>query len=48
MDVDALVGKYSAGTDTNPFFLFNKLLIEAADPPYAPADYGTDIDFQVR
>ena len=48
LDVDALVGKYSAGTDTNPFFLFNKLLIEAADPPYAPADYGTDIDFQVR
>ena len=48
LDVDALVGRYSAGTDTNPFFLFNKNLIEAQDPPFSAADFGSEINFSVR
>ena len=48
LDVDALVGRYSAGTDTNPFFLFNKNLIEAQDPPFAVPDFRDEHNLSVR
>ncbi|KAL3869401.1 hypothetical protein ACJMK2_042086 [Sinanodonta woodiana] len=46
LDPNATVGKYHAGTDTNPIFLFNKSTIEAAIPPSPSVNYGSDIDLQ--
>lgn len=41
---DKLVCSYSAGTDTNPIFLFCKSVIEGATPPAPSIYHGSDID----
>ncbi|KAK3611507.1 hypothetical protein CHS0354_016441 [Potamilus streckersoni] len=46
LEPTATVGKYHAGTDTNPIFLFNKSTIESAIPPSPSVSYGSDIDLQ--
>lgn len=46
LDPNAIVGKYHAGTDTNPIFLFSKSTIESAVPPSPSVNYGSDIDLQ--
>ncbi|XP_060593501.1 RB1-inducible coiled-coil protein 1-like, partial [Ruditapes philippinarum] len=46
LDPNAVVGKYHAGTDTNPIFLFSKSTIESAIPPSPSVNYGSDIDLQ--
>ncbi|XP_035667055.1 RB1-inducible coiled-coil protein 1-like isoform X2 [Branchiostoma floridae] len=38
------VCSYSAGTDTNPIFLFSKVTIESAVPPSPSVDLGSDSD----
>lgn len=43
LDPVSRVCSYSAGTDTNPIFLFNKSVIESQTPPSASVDYGSDI-----
>ncbi|CAG0886467.1 unnamed protein product [Darwinula stevensoni] len=40
------VASYSAGTDTNPIFLFSKNVIESAIPPPASVDYDSDEDLK--
>lgn len=40
------VCSYSAGTDTNPIFLFSKSAIESAEPPFPCVDYGDDCDMK--
>ncbi|KAL5016944.1 hypothetical protein ScPMuIL_006533 [Solemya velum] len=44
LDPAARVCKYSAGTDTNPIYLFSKSTIEAATPPSPSVHYGSDVD----
>ncbi|XP_021350937.1 RB1-inducible coiled-coil protein 1-like [Mizuhopecten yessoensis] len=44
LDPSARVGKYHAGTDTNPIFLFSKSTIEAMTPPSPSVHYGSDVD----
>ncbi|XP_031785297.1 RB1-inducible coiled-coil protein 1 isoform X2 [Nasonia vitripennis] len=39
---------YSAGTDTNPIYLFSKAAIESQIPPVPSIDYGSDIDLQTQ
>lgn len=46
LDPAATVGKYHAGTDTNPIFLFSKSTIEAQHPPSPSVHYGSDVDIQ--
>ncbi|KAK6179560.1 hypothetical protein SNE40_011889 [Patella caerulea] len=46
LDPHARVGRYSAGTDTNPIYLFSKSTIEAATPPSPSIHYGSDVDLQ--
>ena len=46
LDPVATVGKYHAGTDTNPIFLFSKSTIEAQQPPSPSVHYGSDVDIQ--
>ncbi|XP_053393728.1 RB1-inducible coiled-coil protein 1-like isoform X2 [Mercenaria mercenaria] len=46
LDPNAVVGKYHAGTDTNPIFLFSKSTIESSVPPSPSVNYGSDIDLQ--
>ncbi|KAF2878808.1 hypothetical protein ILUMI_27364 [Ignelater luminosus] len=41
----ARVCSYSAGTDTNPIYLFNLNLIESSHPPPPFIEQGLDIDF---
>ncbi|WAR23784.1 RBCC1-like protein [Mya arenaria] len=48
LDPSAVVGKYHAGTDTNPIFLFSKSTIESAIPPSPSVNYGSDIDLQAQ
>lgn len=43
---NARVCSYSAGTDTNPIYLFSKAAIENQIPPTPSIDYGSDIDLQ--
>lgn len=38
LDASKIVSFYSAGTDTNPFFLFNKMIIDLPNPPPAYID----------
>ncbi|CAL7935955.1 unnamed protein product [Xylocopa violacea] len=40
------VCSYSAGTDTNPIYLFSKAAIESHLPPTPSIDYGSDVDLQ--
>lgn len=47
LDPNLRVCQYSAGTDTNPIFLFSKTTIEGQDPPSPSIDYGTDTDLKV-
>lgn len=42
----ARVCSYSAGTDTNPIFLFSKSSIESVSPPSPSIDYGSDMDLK--
>lgn len=42
LDPSARVCSYSAGTDTNPIFLFSKSTIESTTPPSPSIDYGSD------
>ena len=40
LESDVQVGSYSAGTDTNPIFLFNKGAIEMNCAPTPSIDYS--------
>ncbi|ESP00707.1 hypothetical protein LOTGIDRAFT_112121 [Lottia gigantea] len=44
LDPHARVGRYSAGTDTNPIYLFSKTTIEAATPPSPSVHHGSGKD----
>ncbi|KAK9308805.1 hypothetical protein QLX08_001395 [Tetragonisca angustula] len=46
LEPNARVCSYSAGTDTNPIYLFSKAAIESHHPPTPSIDYGCDIDLQ--
>ncbi|XP_075213216.1 autophagy-related 17 isoform X2 [Lycorma delicatula] len=46
LDPTARVCSYSAGTDTNPIFLFSKSSIESTTPPSPSIDYGSDADLK--
>ncbi|XP_049830593.1 RB1-inducible coiled-coil protein 1 isoform X3 [Schistocerca gregaria] len=46
LDPGVRVCSYSAGTDTNPIFLFSKSTIESMTPPSPSIDYGSDIDLK--
>ncbi|CAG9854738.1 unnamed protein product [Phyllotreta striolata] len=50
LDPNKRVCSFSAGTDTNPIFLFSKSIIESPNPPLPIADYGSesDIDLKVK
>ena len=41
LDPTHRVCSYSAGTDTNPIFLFCKTTIESCDPPSPSINYGS-------
>ncbi|XP_043287530.1 RB1-inducible coiled-coil protein 1 isoform X2 [Venturia canescens] len=44
LEPNARVCSYSAGTDTNPIYLFSKAAIESHVPPTPHTDYGSDVD----
>ncbi|KAF7996624.1 hypothetical protein HCN44_002270 [Aphidius gifuensis] len=44
LESNARVCSYSAGTDTNPIYLFNQGAIESQVPPIPHTDYSTDVD----
>ncbi|XP_071549123.1 RB1-inducible coiled-coil protein 1 isoform X2 [Panulirus ornatus] len=46
LDPNLRVCQYSAGTDTNPIFLFSKTTIEGQVPPSPSIDYGPDTDLK--
>ncbi|XP_018567229.1 RB1-inducible coiled-coil protein 1 isoform X2 [Anoplophora glabripennis] len=46
LDPNKRVCSYSAGTDTNPIFLFSKSVIESSTPPLPSIDYGSDGDLK--
>lgn len=46
LEPSARVCSYSAGTDTNPIYLFSKAAIESHLPPTPSIDYGSDVDLQ--
>jgi RB1-inducible coiled-coil protein 1 len=46
LDPAARVCSYSAGTDTNPIFLFSKSTIESVAPPSFSIDLGPGIVFK--
>ncbi|KAL0119774.1 hypothetical protein PUN28_007898 [Cardiocondyla obscurior] len=48
LEPHARVCSYSAGTDTNPIYLFCKAAIESAFPPTPSIDYGSDVDLQTQ
>lgn len=41
LEPQARVCSYSAGTDTNPIYLFSKAAIESQTPPTPHTDYST-------
>lgn len=41
LDPSARVCSYSAGTDTNPIYLFSKSTLESTKPPSPSIDYGS-------
>lgn len=43
LDPAARVCSYSAGTDTNPIYLFSKNTIESLTPPALSIDFGPGI-----
>lgn len=43
LEPTARVCSYSAGTDTNPIYLFSKSTIESVTPPSLSMDFGTGI-----
>ncbi|XP_029660721.1 RB1-inducible coiled-coil protein 1 isoform X2 [Formica exsecta] len=48
LEPNARVCSYSAGTDTNPIYLFSKAAIESSIPPTPSIDYGSDVDLQTQ
>ncbi|XP_012255239.2 RB1-inducible coiled-coil protein 1 isoform X2 [Athalia rosae] len=48
LEPNARVCTYSAGTDTNPIYLFSKASIESHQPPTPSIDYGSDVDLQTQ
>ncbi|CAL1682110.1 unnamed protein product [Lasius platythorax] len=48
LEPNARVCSYSAGTDTNPIYLFSKAAIENSLPPTPSIDYGSDVDLQTQ
>ncbi|KAG5325461.1 RBCC1 protein, partial [Pseudoatta argentina] len=48
LEQNARVCSYSAGTDTNPIYLFSKAAIESSLPPTPSIDYGSDVDLQTQ
>lgn len=42
LDPECRVCAYSAGTDTNPIFLFSKSVIESTTPPSINMEYVSD------
>lgn len=46
LDPSARVCSYSAGTDTNPIYLFSKSVIESTNPPTPSIDSASDFDFK--
>jgi len=41
MEPSHCVASYSAGTDTNPIFMFSKSSIENSEPPTSSVNYGS-------
>ncbi|XP_072402255.1 uncharacterized protein Atg17 isoform X2 [Diabrotica undecimpunctata] len=48
LDPKKRVCSYSAGTDTNPIFLFSKSIIESPTPPPSTGDYGSESDVDLK
>ncbi|XP_050497686.1 RB1-inducible coiled-coil protein 1 isoform X4 [Diabrotica virgifera virgifera] len=48
LDPKKRVCSYSAGTDTNPIFLFSKSIIESPIPPPPTGDYGSESDVDLK
>ncbi|XP_018903400.1 uncharacterized protein Atg17 isoform X2 [Bemisia tabaci] len=48
LDSEARVGSYSAGTDTNPIFLFSKSTIESPTPPTLCHDFGSEVELKEK
>ncbi|KAF6214202.1 hypothetical protein GE061_008941 [Apolygus lucorum] len=46
LDGYSRVCSYSAGTDTNPIFLFSKSTIESTTPPSPSIDHGSDLELK--
>lgn len=46
LDPSSRVCTYSAGTDTNPIYLFSKSVIESNNPPTPSIDQASDFDFK--
>lgn len=46
LEPTARVCSYSAGTDTNPIYLFSKAAIESHHPPTPSIEHGSDVDLQ--
>lgn len=47
LEPTARVCSYSAGTDTNPIYLFSKAAIESHLPPTPSIDYGSGIKLRI-
>lgn len=48
LDPEKTVCSYSAGTDTNPIFLFSKSVIEATQPPVVSMDQSCDFGGEIK
>ncbi|KAB0797111.1 hypothetical protein PPYR_08105 [Photinus pyralis] len=48
LDRNARVCSYSAGTDTNPIYLFSRTDIESKIPPTPSVEIGSNIDFTAK
>ncbi|KAK4880673.1 hypothetical protein RN001_008819 [Aquatica leii] len=48
LDRNARVCSYSAGTDTNPIYLFSRTDIESKIPPAPSVEIGSNIDFATK
>ncbi|KAF5305192.1 hypothetical protein FQA39_LY09280 [Lamprigera yunnana] len=48
LDHNARVCSYSAGTDTNPIYLFSRTDIESKIPPTPSVELGSNIDFTTK
>lgn len=42
LEDESKIGSYSAGTDTNPIFLFNRSFLDGNEPPFVVAEIRTN------